>query len=75
MAMDYQANQFWYDEEILRLSGVSNEKKRKNEESKLKIHKEQLGFNEGYSSWKPVKGGLGKGRKLQRAIQSMKSSH
>ena len=41
-------------------------KKNENEESKLKIHKGRLGFNEGYPSQKPVKGDLGRGRKPQR---------
>ena len=47
----------------------------KKEESKLKIHKGQLGFNGGYPSWKPIKDSLSKGKKSQRAIQSMKSLH
>ena len=47
----------------------------KNEESNLKIQKGQLGFNGGYSSWKPVKYDWGRGRKPQKAIQLMKSFH
>ena len=48
------------------------EKKKEKEESKLKIHKGWLGFNGGYLSRKPVKGGSSKGRKPHKAIQSMK---
>ena len=40
-----------------------NEKEKKKEKSKLKIHKRLLGINRGYPSQKPIKGGLGKGRK------------
>ena len=55
-----------------RMKEKRNENK---EESKLKIWKGRFGFNGGYSSWKLVKDDLGKGKKPQKAIQSMKSSH
>ena len=47
----------------------------KKEESKLKTWKGKLEFNGGHPSWKLIKGGSGKGRKPQRAIWLMKSSH
>ena len=43
--------------------------------TKLKIRKGQLGLNKGYLSQKLVKGSSGKGKKSQRAIQSLKSLH
>ena len=49
--------------------------KNKKEESKLIIRKGRLGFNGGYPNQTPIKGGSGKGKKSQKAIQSMKSLH
>ena len=50
----------------MKMKKKNKKKKKKKEKSKLKIHKRLLGINRGYPSQKPIKGGLGKGRKPQR---------
>ena len=51
---------------VKKKNSMKKRNEKKNEESKLKIHKGLLGFNGGYPSQKPIKGDSSRGRKLQR---------